>query len=109
MATPITSSTRIGSCRGGAPPDGDRGVCGPRRARPHGVCTINRLPSVLAARAMSLTNRQGGEVWTACGAVPARRPFGHQRGLGGVHSGAVEVGLNSKELECGKSRHCSLL
>jgi hypothetical protein len=31
-------------------------------AQPHGVRTINRLPSVLAAPAKSLTTRQGGEI-----------------------------------------------
>jgi hypothetical protein len=28
-------------------------VCGLRRAQHHGVCTINRLPSILAAPAIS--------------------------------------------------------
>jgi peptide-methionine (S)-S-oxide reductase len=37
-ATPATSSARSGSCRGGAPPDGDRGVCGLRQTQLQGCC-----------------------------------------------------------------------
>ena len=56
----MTDRSRRHGCRTGSravtarPPDGDRGVCGLRRAQPHGVCTVNRLPSVLVAPAKSL-------------------------------------------------------
>jgi hypothetical protein len=42
----------------------DRGVRGLRRAQPHSVCIVNRLPRFSGVLVKSFTTRQGGEVLT---------------------------------------------